>query len=70
MFRRTRGTPGADLATLCFSENLVKFEGDNEKHGLYQGLMNLALALQEMQGQIESLRRDVILIKQNQIMRR
>lgn len=70
MFRRTTGTPGADLAKLCFAENLAKFKGDTEKDNLYHGLEQLALSMQQMQAQIEKIKREILQIRHDQSWKR
>ncbi len=52
----------ANNALKCFSENLQAFGNATtqpEKYNLYNGLSNLALAIKEMQDEIERLRREI-----------
>ena len=46
-------------AKKCFNDNWQRFKHDPEKHDLYAGLYNLAVAVEEMQRHIEFLQRQV-----------
>lgn len=48
-----------DTAKKCFAENLTRanFQTDPEKYNLYNGLANLAAAIEELQRQMEDIQR-------------
>ncbi|MFN2576477.1 MAG: hypothetical protein ABR607_02175 [Pyrinomonadaceae bacterium] len=53
----THGFSKVDTARKCFAENLRDFGrgGNNEKYNLYNGLANLAAAVEETQNQVSQL---------------
>ena len=64
---RTSGSGGFDTAKICFAENLQLFgnvTAQPEKFNLYTGLTQMAVALEQMQGELNALRQEIAILRQ------